>query len=393
MQAAEFQQFYGILPEPMLLVSGGGVVFAANETAGKLIGSAPVTGVTTLRDLVEDPPERIARSLSQWGRTRALSPSALTLKRPGGSSTHVRAEGALVKAGTEPAETRIVLRLLPRETTTERFLALNERIEALNKEIAERQRAEAALAHTIEELRRANADLEQFAYSASHDLREPLRMIAIYSDLLKRRLRGKIDEKSAEYLNFTVQGAKRMEALIHDLLAYTQAVSLSTDSIEPVSADSVLDLALANLRHAIEESRATIHRGPLPALSVQQVHLLQIFQNLIGNSLKYRSQKLPDISIAARREGRMWRISVHDNGIGIAPQYAEQVFRIFKRLHAGDKYTGTGVGLAICHKIVQRYGGRIWVDSDGRGNGCAFHFTLPAAEVQPLQEGALTAAD
>ncbi|HYZ86331.1 MAG TPA: PAS domain S-box protein [Bryobacteraceae bacterium] len=227
------------------------------------------------------------------------------------------------------------------------------------------------------DLRRANADLEQFAYSASHDLREPLRMVAIYSQLLQRRYTGKLDAQADQYLALTVAGALRMEALVSDLLAYTQATNSWNEPASLTDAGAVLDQVLSNLKQAIVECRATIESDRLPWLRVQEVHLVQLFQNLLGNALKYRGSEPPLIRITSARQDESWRVCVHDNGIGIAPEYTEQIFGLFKRLHNADAYSGTGLGLAICQKIVHRYGGKIWVESGGPGQGSTFCFTLP----------------
>jgi GAF domain-containing protein len=231
-----------------------------------------------------------------------------------------------------------------------------------------------------EELKRANADLEQFAYSASHDLKEPLRMVGVYSQMLQRKYNGKLDAAADEYLGHMVEGSRRMDMLIRDLLAYTQAVKSGDDEVTAVNTAKVLEQALANLTGAIRESGANIVTRDLPpALRVKDVHLLQVFQNVIGNAIKYRGELPPEIEITAQEERAMWRICVHDNGIGVPPEYAQQVFGIFRRLHATDKYAGTGIGLAICQRIVERYGGRIWVESEGEGRGSTFCFTLPGA--------------
>jgi PAS domain S-box-containing protein len=229
------------------------------------------------------------------------------------------------------------------------------------------------------ELRRANADLEQFAYSASHDLREPLRMVSVYSQLLQRKYEDKLDARATEYLNFAVSGAQRMEMLIRDLLAYTEAVGGSTEQAVACDAGHALAEAVTNLTGAIEESAAHVRATELPTVAVSQVHLIQLFQNLIGNAIKYRSETPPRIQVSAEREGSMWRFCVEDDGIGIAPEFRQQIFGIFKRLHAG-KHDGTGVGLAICQKITDRYGGRIWVEPAKAGRGSRFCFTLPSAE-------------
>jgi PAS domain S-box-containing protein len=381
MEPAAFQHCYDLLPEALLLVSADGKLVAANPAACTLCGNGlDALQSRCIQELTSDPEPKVSRFLVQCQRSRELLPGALTIRRDDGSTVPCRAEGALFSPRTEAAPAQVLLRLLPKEMTTSRFLVLNERIDALNREIAERRRAEAALVRANEELRRANADLEQFAYSASHDLREPLRMVAIYSELLQRRYQGRLDARADEYLRLAIEGARRMEALVADLLAYMQAISSHDEPIVPTAAGIVLDQALSNLKGAIKASRATIKCSPLPNLLVRDVHLLQVFQNLISNALKYRGEAASVIRITAQSEGQMWRISIHDNGIGIAPEYAEQVFGLFKRLHTSDQYSGTGIGLAICQKIVHRYGGRIWVESEGPGTGSNFCFTLPGGE-------------
>ncbi len=245
---------------------------------------------------------------------------------------------------------------------------------------AEAQRAQETLHRANLELRRANEDLNQFAYSASHDLQEPLRMVSIYSQMLQRKYKAVLDSDANDYINYVVQGARRMEMLLKDLLDYTQVVDGVEEESEPVDSALVLQRAAENLSRAIEETGATLESHNLPVLKVKVVHLLQLFQNLIGNALKYRSEASPLIQVSAIRDHGMWKITVRDNGIGIDPQYARQVFGLFKRLHGGSsQYEGTGIGLAICQKIVERYGGSIWVESAGEGQGSSFCFTLPVA--------------
>jgi PAS domain S-box-containing protein len=227
-----------------------------------------------------------------------------------------------------------------------------------------------------DELRRANYDLEQFAYSASHDLQEPLRGVKIYSELLSKRYADRLEGEALEFLKYLRGSATRMEMLVRDLLAYTQVGRL-----EPADHDAdsnqALREALANLEGAIVESGARITSDPLPAVRVHDTHLKQLFQNLVGNAIKYRSrERVPLIHVNAERRDGHWRLTVSDNGIGIEPQYKERIFGLFKRLHAGDEYSGTGIGLAICQRIVERYHGRIWVESEP-GKGSRFIFTLP----------------
>jgi PAS domain S-box-containing protein len=253
----------------------------------------------------------------------------------------------------------------------------------LAEELAGRAATAISHAHVYRELERANTelkrvneDLNQFAYSASHDLKEPLRMIAIYSQLLQTRYASALEGQARTFLDYVVHGAKRMDMLIRDILAYTQTADMSDEGPARSSASEALTKALENLHAAIRETGADITRCPLPELQVQEIHLVQLFQNLIGNAIKYRSDAAPRINIAARKDGDLWKISIADNGIGIAPEYSERIFGIFTRLHPAGKYSGTGIGLAICQKIVQRYGGEIKVESE-ECKGATFWFTLP----------------
>jgi signal transduction histidine kinase len=229
-----------------------------------------------------------------------------------------------------------------------------------------------------EALVRANADLEQFAHSASHDLREPLRSIGLYSDLLSRDYGALLDERGRQFLTSLRSSATRMDNLLSDLREYAHVSSISELPVEPVSAKAPLEIALANLDGAIRESEAQITVGDLPVVRMRESHLAQIFQNLIGNAVKYRkTSERPRISVAACRNESLWCFTVSDNGIGVPEEYRENIFGLFKRLHNSDQYTGTGMGLAICQRIVERYGGRIWVESQA-GDGASFMFTAPA---------------
>jgi light-regulated signal transduction histidine kinase (bacteriophytochrome) len=247
------------------------------------------------------------------------------------------------------------------------------------QDITTRKQADEAIRIASEALRIANADLEQFAYSASHDLREPLRMICTYCELLSRRYAGKMDRHADEMLAYCVEGARRAYALLDDLLAYVRASTGQGEPAESLPLESALDEALKNLHVAIHETAAIITHDPMPSLRVATVHAQQLFQNLIGNALKYRSAATPRVHVSARREGGMWVFSVQDNGIGIAPEHTEQVFGVFKRLHSASEYSGSGIGLAICRKVVERYGGRIWIESE-LNKGTSVSFALPACE-------------
>ncbi|MGH9582527.1 MAG: ATP-binding protein, partial [Bryobacteraceae bacterium] len=246
-----------------------------------------------------------------------------------------------------------------------------------NTDITEHKEMQDALLRVNERLRRANFDLQQFAYSASHDLQEPLRNIAVYSEIVNRRYAGALDARGREFVGFITAGARRLELLIKDLLAYTQFASAPEESSEPTDAAEALTGALSSLSEAIRETGAEITCDPLPKVRVREIELRQLLQNLIGNAIKYRrAAEAPRIHISVEREPGMWRISVCDNGIGIAPEYRETVFGMFKRLHTEDEYPGTGIGLAICRKIVERHGGRIRMESEA-GRGSRFVFTLP----------------
>lgn len=226
-----------------------------------------------------------------------------------------------------------------------------------------------------EELARSNRDLEQFAYVASHDLQEPLRTVATYTQLLAERYRGKLDEQADKYIHYAVDGALRMQTLVSDLLAFSR-VGRQRDEILPADCNLVAESALTNLQAAIQESGARLQVDALPTISGRRSELIQLFQNLIGNAIKFRSSAPPQIRISAKKNGAGCRFEVADNGIGIPPEHVETIFAIFRRLHTHAEYPGSGIGLAICKKIVEQHGGRIWVESE-LGRGSTFKFILP----------------
>jgi signal transduction histidine kinase len=242
--------------------------------------------------------------------------------------------------------------------------------------MAQRQIDSAALRQTNEELRQANSELQQFVYSASHDLQEPLRMVSIYSQLLGQEYAASLQGDAGQYLAYTIDGARRMEQLLKDLLLYSQSTAVREPPPSPVDTNRALDYALANLRANIDQSGAIVARDSLPALFVHELHLHQLFQNLIGNAVKYGGSNRPRIAVRATRQTDAWLFSVADNGIGIDPKHSDLIFGIFKRLHRTCEYSGTGIGLAICKKIVELYRGRIWVESEP-GQGATFFFTVP----------------
>jgi chemotaxis family two-component system sensor kinase Cph1 len=275
---------------------------------------------------------------------------------------------------------------LARRTDGTTFLSLgfatsmrNERGELIgyqstNLDVTKERDALARLQAATTELARSNKELEQFAYVASHDLQEPLRMVSSYTQLLAQRYEGQLDEKAKKYIAYAVDGSVRMQRLINDLLTYSR-ISTRGQSPQPVDAHAVLGEALRNLYAAIEESGGIVTNDDLPTVRVDASQLLQVFQNLIANAVKFRGETPPHIHISAQEQGGEWLFSVRDNGIGIDPQFADRLFVIFRRLHTREEYPGTGIGLAVCKRIVERHGGRIWFESEP-GKGATFFFTI-----------------
>jgi light-regulated signal transduction histidine kinase (bacteriophytochrome) len=251
-------------------------------------------------------------------------------------------------------------------------------VTAAIRDISVRRAAEGHLAQTVEELRRSNLELEQFAYIASHDLQEPLRMVASYTQLLSKRYAGRLDADADEFIGFAVDGASRMQRLIDDLLAYSRVGTTGKELVH-TSSEAALTQARRNLWGAILDSGATVTHGPLPNVLADETQLVQLFQNLIGNGIKYQAAGDPTIHVTATPTGEdAWTFAVTDNGLGIDPQYFERIFGMFQRLHRRDEFAGTGIGLAISKKIVERHGGTISVESEP-GHGSTFRFVLPAS--------------
>ncbi len=249
-------------------------------------------------------------------------------------------------------------------------------VTAAIRDISVRKESEKRLVKALVELKRSNEELQQFAYVSSHDLQEPLRMVASFTQLLSKRYKGRLDSDADEFIAFAVDGCNRMQTLIQDLLAYSRAGA--TDKLlRETSSEVALNDALANLRETIQENDAVVTHGVLPAITSDGTQLTQVFQNLVSNALKYRSAEVPRVHVSAEKDGRNeWIFSVQDNGIGIDPQYFERIFVIFQRLHGREEFKGTGIGLAICKKIVERLGGSIWIQSQ-LGMGSTFSFALP----------------
>jgi PAS domain S-box-containing protein len=249
-------------------------------------------------------------------------------------------------------------------------------ITAAIRDISLRKKAEKHLLQKVEELNRSNEELAQFAYVASHDLQEPLRMVASYTQLLAKRYKGRLDAEADEFIAFAVDGSSRMQNLIQDLLAYSR-VGTNEDVVGEISSENALKEALTNLKVTTDESGALVTHGLLPDIIMDNSQLVQVFQNLIGNAIKYRTAEIPTAHVsAARGAGGEWVFSVRDNGMGIDPRHFEKIFIIFQRLHGREEFSGTGIGLAICKKIVELHGGKIWVESQP-GKGSTFSFAVP----------------
>ncbi|HZJ49807.1 MAG TPA: PAS domain S-box protein [Actinomycetota bacterium] len=248
-------------------------------------------------------------------------------------------------------------------------------VTAAIRDITARRMSDARLLEKVKELNRSNEELEQFAYIASHDLQEPLRMVASYTELLSRRYKGKLDSEADEFIAFAVDGASRMHRLIQDLLSYSLVGTKETTLLDASSEDA-FKKALGHLRGTIEESGAVMTHDPLPTVLADKVQLIQVFQNLVGNAIKYQNPGVPRVHISAAKDWEEnWVFSVQDNGLGIDPQYFDRIFGVFQRLHKRDEFAGTGIGLAICKKIVERHGGSIWVESQPE-QGSTFRFAL-----------------
>jgi signal transduction histidine kinase len=266
-----------------------------------------------------------------------------------------------------------------RDEVEREIRTLNETLEArVNERTAELAARTSELELRSADLQRSNADLEQFAYIASHDLQEPLRMVSSYMGLLARRYQGQLDETALKYIQFAVDGAARMQTLIYDLLSYSRAGTQALEKTR-MSSEAALVRALENLQVSISESGAVIRHDQLPVVEADETKLTQVIQNLVGNAIKFRKPgAAPEVSIGASCDGQQWTFEVRDNGIGFDPKYNDRIFEVFQRLHAGNTYAGNGIGLAICRRIIEHHGGKLWAESEA-GVGSKFFFTLPCA--------------
>jgi len=353
-------------PNAMIMVDARGKIQFANLHAREMFGYRPEELIGKSVELLI--PERF-RSKHPGFRQGYLADSRARAMGVGRDLFGVRKDGREIpiEIGLNPVQTQGGLFTL-----------------AAIIDITERKKIEAEMKRSFDELERSNMELEQFAYVASHDLQEPLRMVSSYVQLLARRYQGKLDSDADEFIAFAVEGANRMKVLINDLLAFSR-VGTRGKELAPVMLEEIFEHAVHNLQLTIEESGATVTHDQLPQVMADDGQMLQLIQNLVGNALKFHSEEPPKVHVGARREKDRWLLFVRDNGIGIDSQFWERIFVIFQRLHNREEYQGTGIGLAIARKIVERHGGQIWVESKP-DQGSTFYFTLPPVDQAILVE-------
>jgi PAS domain S-box-containing protein len=359
--APSLQQVVEVLPGAMLALDDRGVVRYASGRVTPLLGYSreEVLGQPLARLFGAASQDPVSQMLARVHGTRDTDRTELSARHRTGSDVLLEVS---VDWSPTPAPGAFAV-----------FL----------RDLSEREDLVDALAVRAAELARSNRDLEQFAYVASHDLQEPLRMVGSYTQLLSQRYHGQIDAEADEYLGYAHDGVIRMRELIDDLLAFAR-VGTKAEPFVRIRADEVVDQALDNHEAAIATQNGHADHGPLPEILGDRTQLVQLFQNLMGNALKFRGTAAPVVRVEAARSGGEWIFSVRDNGIGIPPEYQDKIFGMFQRLHGRGEYPGTGIGLAICKRVVERHGGRIWVESTGKaGEGTRFCFTVPVAETAP----------
>ncbi len=377
MKPERFLSFAEPFTDPILMLSGDGAIQSANTAARALIGPKPIEFESTrLEDLVTDSTESVQAFLTLCLRNRQMIVGSLTWSSSG-ESVPTRAEGARLHHEKSESAPSLIVRCIPKRRATARFMVLNDLLDALNREVKFRKQAESRLLEQAERLARSNNDLQQFAYIASHDLQQPLRTIASFSELLQKRYGDQLDEKANHFIDTVVAASTRMSAMIRDVLTYSRELEPGNPVFTSVDTKSVVDGVLSDLSAAIEESGADVVVANLPSVQAERTGLLHVFQNLISNAIKYRGSDPPRIRVAAQQQGTEWIFSVSDNGKGIEPADREVVFGLFKRIGRNDQ-AGTGIGLALCKKIIERLGGRIWVEP-GETSGSVFKFTIPTS--------------
>ncbi len=355
---AKYRGLLEAAPDAMVVVNHGGEIVLLNVQAEKQFGYPRDELVgQKVKNII---PEGFAERLIADGTRTAAEALAQQI------GTGIELSGRRKDGSEFPIE----LMLSPLES------AEGTLVTAAIRNISVRKDAEKHLVKTVGELKRSNEELQHFAYVASHDLQEPLRMVASYTQLLAKRYKGRLDGDADEFIGYAVDGCNRMQGLIRDLLAYSRA-GTNGKALGKTSGESALKEALTNLRAPIGESGAVVSHDSLPAITIDDTQLVQVFQNLVGNAIKYRSAEVPRVHVSATKNGgNEWIFSVRDNGLGIEPQYFERIFVLFQRLHGREEFEGTGIGLAICKKILERLGGRIWVESQPK-KGSTFYFALP----------------
>jgi PAS domain S-box-containing protein len=338
----------------ILIAVGQGTFAYVNKRASEITGFGAAEVLKTgIRDLIH--PDEVKKVIERYKKRLAGEPAPpryeTIIIRQDGKSVPIELSASKTVWHAQPADLFIF------------------------RDITERKQAEEGLKRALADLARSNKELEQFAYVASHDLQEPLRMVASYTQLLAERYESRLDDKAKKYIDYAVDGAVRLQKLISDLLTYSR-VGTRGKPPEPTDTYSALEEAIKNLSATIEESRAVITIDDLPTVHADASQLVQVFQNLLSNAIKFCGKDIPRVHVSAQEQGREWVFFVRDNGIGIDPQYADRVFLIFQRLHTREEYPGTGIGLAMCKRIVERHGGKIWFESEP-GKGSTFFFTIP----------------
>lgn len=381
-----FVEILRIADDAIIAVDATQTITLFNRGAERIFGYAAAAVIGQPLELLL--PERFRRHHHSHIEGFAVAPDAARVmaerseiygRRQDG--TEFPAEASIAKLVLETGMVfTVILRDISARKAAEKALRkahdeLEVRVRERTAELSEKNRQ---LARQTRELARSNADLEQFAYVASHDLQEPLRMVASYTQLLVKRYQGRIDADADDFMKFIVDGALRMQRLINDLLAFSR-LGTRGKALQPTALATVMQRVLANLKASIDETAAQIHVGALPTVAADATQMELLLQNLVSNAIKFRRAAPPIIDISAVRNQAEWQITVADQGIGIDPQYAERIFVIFQRLHTAADYPGTGIGLAICKRIVERHGGQIRVDSEP-GRGSSFCFTLPDRE-------------
>jgi PAS domain S-box-containing protein len=355
---ARYRGLLEAAPDAMVVVNQSGEIVLLNVQAEKQFGY-------TRDELIS---QRVTKIVPEGFSERLFADGTLTAADAAAQQNGARIE--LYGRRKDESDFPIEIMLSPLEST-EGILWT-----AAIRDVSVRKQSEAHLVKMVEELKRSNDELQQFAYVASHDLQEPLRMVASYTQLLASRYKGRLDSDADEFIAYAVDGSNRMQGLIQDLLAYSRA-GTNGKPLRDISAEKALDEALSNFRKTIQESGAVVTHDALPVITADDSQLALVFQNLVGNAIKYHGPQAPLVHVSATKNGgNEWTFSVRDNGMGIDPQYFERIFVIFQRLHGRTEFEGTGIGLAICKKILERLGGRIWVESQLE-KGSTFYFALP----------------